>query len=289
MLKKFAEELKEARIKSGISLQQIHFKTRIDIKFLEAIENGDFDVLPEVYLRAIIREYINFIGLDEKVEMYKYDLAKSGKPIDEEQSRKLKEEKKESEHGRKKMVFTAAEDISPSVPEETSVKQSKLNPKFIFIFSILILIIVFVYLFLIKGSSSEIITERSPDIAIPESKQRYETNEILANKVNSNKRYFDSKDSLTLIIKTADTSWIGYKVDNKSNEQDFILYPNSQKRIRAARDFELTIGNSNSVELILNEKPLNFKGGYKEVKLVKVDSTGLFYLPSIKTETGKNE
>ena len=80
MLKKFAEDLREARIKSGISLQQIHFKTRIDIKFLEAIENGDFDILPEVYLRAIIREYVNFIGLDEKVEMYKYDLAKAGKP-----------------------------------------------------------------------------------------------------------------------------------------------------------------------------------------------------------------
>jgi hypothetical protein len=153
----------------------------------------------------------------------------------------------------------------------------------------LILIMVFVYLFLTKGSSSEIITERSPDTAIPESKQRYETNEIPANNAVPNKRFYDKKDSLTLIIKSADTSWIGYKLDNKSNEQDFILYPSSQKRIRAARDFELTIGNSNSVELILNGKPLNFKGGYKEVKLVKVDSAGLSYLSSIKTETGKNE
>ena len=289
MLKKFAEDLREARTKSGISLQQIHFKTRIDIKFLEAIENGDFDILPEVYLRAIIREYVNFIGLDEKVEMYKYDLAKAGKPINEEQSGKLKEEKKEADSGEKRMVFTGTEDISPSVPEDSGVKQSKVNPKLIFTFSIILLFIVFVYLFFIKGSSSEIITERPADTNISENKQRYETSENPINKVVPKERFYSNKDSLILLIKSADTSWIAYRIDNRSNQQDFILYPNTQRKIKAARDFELTIGNSNSIELILNEKPLNFKGGYKEVKFVKIDSTGLSYLSSFKTETGQNE
>jgi transcriptional regulator with XRE-family HTH domain len=289
MLKKFAEELKEARIKSGISLQQIHFKTRIDIKFLEAIENGDFDVLPEVYLRAIIREYVNFIGLDEKVEMYKYDLAKSGKQVDDEHSRKLKEEKNESETEKKKMVFSGTEDIPPSGAEDIVIKQSKVNPKLVVVFSILILIIVLIYLFFIKGTSSEIITERQSDVTISKSKQRFEANETQVNKKESGNRYYDNKDSLTLVIKSADTSWIGYKIDNKSNAQDFILYPNSQKRIRAARNFELTIGNSNSIKLILNETPLNFKGGYKEVKFVRIDSNGLSYISSNQTETGKNE
>lgn len=289
MLEKFAEELKEARIKSGISLQQIHFKSRIDIKFLEAIENGDFEILPEVYLRAVIREYANFIGLDEKAELYKYDLAKSGKSIEEEQSRKTKEERKESEPERKNVVFTGVEEASPSVPADSVAKQYKVDPKLIFIFSVVILLVIFIYLFFIKGSSNEIITERSPGTTISESKQRYEMNETPANKEVSNEHFYNNKDSLTLLIKSTDTSWIGYKVDNRSSGKDFILYPNSQKRIRAARDFKLTIGNSKSIELFLNEKPLNFKGGYKEVKLIKIDSTGLSNLLPIKTKTSENE
>jgi cytoskeletal protein RodZ len=289
MLKKFAEELKEARIKSGISLQQIHFKTRIDIKFLEAIENGDFEILPEVYLRAIIREYANFIGLNEKAELYKYDLAKSGKSIDEEQPNKIKEERKESEYDKKNVVITGVEETSRSAPADSTVMQYKVNPKYIFIFSVVLLLLIFIYLFFIKGSSNEIITERSPGTTLSESRQRYEISEKPISKGYSKEHFYNNKDSMTLLIKSIDTSWIGYKVDNRSSERDFILYPNNQKRIRAARDFELTIGNSKSIELYLNERPLNFEGGYKEVKLIKIDSTGLSYLSPIKSKTSENE
>jgi transcriptional regulator with XRE-family HTH domain len=289
MLKKFAEELKEARIKSGISLQQIHFKTRIDIKFLEAIENGDFEILPEVYLRAIIREYATFIGLDDKAELYKYNLAKAGKPVDEEQSHKMKEERKESDYDKKNVVFAGVEEPPHSAPDDSAAKQYKVGPKFIFIFSVVLLLVIFIYLFFIKGSSNEIITERPSNTTLPEGKQRYEINETPANKGFSKEHFYSNKDSLTLLIKSIDTSWIGYKVDNRPSGRDFILYPNGQKRIKAARNFELTIGNSKSIELFLNERPLNFEGGYKEVKLIKIDSTGLSYLSPIKSKTSENE
>ena len=41
-LKKFSEELKTHREKNDVSLQQIHGRTRIDIKFLKAMEEGKF-------------------------------------------------------------------------------------------------------------------------------------------------------------------------------------------------------------------------------------------------------
>jgi cytoskeletal protein RodZ len=289
MLKKFAEELKDARIKNGISLQQIHFKTRIDIKFLEAIESGDFEILPEVYLRAVIREYANFIGLDEKEELYKYDLAKSGKSVNEEPTQKIKEERIESDSERKNVVFTGVEETTSSGADNSTTKQYKVDPKYIFIFSVILLLMIFIYLFFIKGSSNEIITERSPVSTLSESKQRYEINKAPVSKELSEEHFSNSKDSLTLLIKSIDTSWVGYKVDNRSSGRDFILYPNGQKRIRAARDFELTIGNSKSIELFLNERPLNFEGGYGEVKFIKIDSTGLSYLSPTKSKTSENE
>ena len=62
MLNKFSEELKEARIKNGLTLQQIAAKTRIDLKFLENLENGNFAFLPELYIKAFIREYAKLVG-----------------------------------------------------------------------------------------------------------------------------------------------------------------------------------------------------------------------------------
>ena len=56
MFTKFAEELKEARTKSQLTLQHIASKTRIDLKFLEYMEKGNFNFLPDLYIKAFIKE-----------------------------------------------------------------------------------------------------------------------------------------------------------------------------------------------------------------------------------------
>ncbi len=63
MLKKFTEELKEQRERAGITLQNVAAKTRIDIKFLEALEDGNFNFLPDIYVKAFIKQYAKFVGL----------------------------------------------------------------------------------------------------------------------------------------------------------------------------------------------------------------------------------
>lgn len=74
MLNKFADELKSKREESGLTLQQLATKTRIDIKFLEAIEQGNFAFLPELYVKAFVKQFAKTIGLDENV------ILKSMKP-----------------------------------------------------------------------------------------------------------------------------------------------------------------------------------------------------------------
>ena len=58
----FYTELKELRNSKGISLEQIHERTKINIKYLRAIEAGDFDILPIPYLRLFLRAYSDEIG-----------------------------------------------------------------------------------------------------------------------------------------------------------------------------------------------------------------------------------
>ena len=58
----FYKELKDLRISKDISLEDLESKTKINIKYLNAIEQGDFDILPTPYLRLFIRAYAIEIG-----------------------------------------------------------------------------------------------------------------------------------------------------------------------------------------------------------------------------------
>ncbi|HLR15388.1 MAG TPA: RodZ domain-containing protein [Bacillota bacterium] len=66
--------LKEAREELDISLDTLQEQTKIQKRYLVAIENGDFHVLPGTfYSRAFIKEYAIAVGLDpnELLEEYK--------------------------------------------------------------------------------------------------------------------------------------------------------------------------------------------------------------------------
>ena len=67
------EQLRLAREERGIPLREISDETRISIRYLEAIESGDFKRLPGgIFNRSFVRAYARCIGYDEKkaVEAY---------------------------------------------------------------------------------------------------------------------------------------------------------------------------------------------------------------------------
>ena len=69
----FYKELKELRISKEISLEDLQSKTKINIKYLEAIELGNFEVLPTPYLRLFIRAYALEIGGDDERALEQLD------------------------------------------------------------------------------------------------------------------------------------------------------------------------------------------------------------------------
>ncbi len=60
----FFTELKELRKSKEISLDQIHQRTKINMRYLRAIEAGEFEILPIPYLRLFLRAYAKEIGGD---------------------------------------------------------------------------------------------------------------------------------------------------------------------------------------------------------------------------------
>ncbi|MCR4439373.1 MAG: DUF4115 domain-containing protein [bacterium] len=58
------DELKRARERKKASLADVAKKTKINPKYLQSIEEGEFGFLPEPYVRAFIRAYAQEVGLE---------------------------------------------------------------------------------------------------------------------------------------------------------------------------------------------------------------------------------
>lgn len=65
MVSDLGQKLKEARLAKGLSLNDIQELTKIRKRYLEAIEAGDYKVLPgSFYVRAFIKTYAETVGID---------------------------------------------------------------------------------------------------------------------------------------------------------------------------------------------------------------------------------
>lgn len=67
------EKLRSARETMGLSIADVEKTTKIQSRYLTAIENSDFDKLPgDFYVRAFIRQYAQVVGLDGKELLAEY-------------------------------------------------------------------------------------------------------------------------------------------------------------------------------------------------------------------------
>ncbi len=76
--------LREARIRRGLSIKDVEDRTKVRGKYLEALENDDFEVLPgPVYVKAFLRTYATFLKLDADalVAEYRSDLPLRARAI----------------------------------------------------------------------------------------------------------------------------------------------------------------------------------------------------------------
>src|SRR6185436_2837971 len=95
----FGANFKKAREAKGIPIDQIALETRISTRFLLAIENEDFHLLPGgIFNRGFVRTYAERIGLDpdQAVEEYtrltefrEVEVSRPGKTIPSRPSRHL--------------------------------------------------------------------------------------------------------------------------------------------------------------------------------------------------------
>lgn len=272
LLKKFAAELKICREDKQVSLNQIAAKTRIDLKYLSAIENGNFDVLPDLYIRAFIKEYAMNVDLNPEETIKKFDLARAGKTETPEEL-----EKESGSAGDKPRRATRSfkkqfesEDIEPYSPNE-EIKRT-LDPRILYAGIAVAVIIVIAGLYFVFFSSTTTIEKENlqsaqnntarTDIKKYEEPQTVQQNSVV------------SADSLQLQIIANDLVWFEVSSDESTPVQ--FLFKNTQSTtVKAKTKFTMNIGNAGGVKLILNGKTLEPLGRPGDVKNVQIDKDGV--------------
>jgi transcriptional regulator with XRE-family HTH domain len=289
MLDEFSKELKQAREKNGISLQQIAQKSRIDLKFIEALDRGDFGFLPELYVKAFIKQYARIVGLDENATITKYEAAKQGKTtreltLEPSEESVIKEHKSTKEKPRPKSnhhhsIKTFEDNVQKDIESEPANFIERLKTDKILLGSVIagiaVVLFVIIYFFFIKSNSNIVVAEKPYDEIRRENQQRY----LKENKPVVNDKLVEPVkiDSLTLVVQAVDSAWFHIRVDN-SEILDFVLFPYAKRTIKAATGFKMTIGNAGDTRLTLDNKNLELSGKKKEVKYVFVDKNGIKYL-----------
>ena len=74
----FFDALKSHRESQNIEISEICEFTKINQKYIQAIESGNFTVLPTVYMRLFLRAYAEFIGADSAKALEDFELLTTG-------------------------------------------------------------------------------------------------------------------------------------------------------------------------------------------------------------------
>jgi cytoskeleton protein RodZ len=79
----FGERLKRERELREVSLKEVTVATRIGTRFLEALENEDWNKLPGgVFNRGFVRSIARYLGLDEESLLAEYDNARGQETVE---------------------------------------------------------------------------------------------------------------------------------------------------------------------------------------------------------------
>jgi cytoskeleton protein RodZ len=237
-LEQFAEGLKQLRIERQISLLDISTETRINIKFLAAIENGQFHMLPQTYVRAFLREYSIMVGAkpEEILRQYNEIALSSPPPLSSSRSASLS-------------ASSTGSDPWGIIPRQM----------WFFIAGLAIIIIVIASWFAITSQPGQH-SPKTSEIPFEKVIQENEAAAVSQNPVQQPQVILQPKiDSLTLNMTTSDSVWINLLIDNTKSETR-LVGPHRKYSWTAKERFAVTMGNAGGATFQLNGKELGMLG-----------------------------
>lgn len=268
--KELGKWLKKIREQKGMTLEEINIETKIRIRYLDAIENGNFDIIPGgiVYIKGFLRNYAESIGLDPTPVIEKY------KDINKLMSEEVKIQEQEKEQievrprQEKQKLYSYVEIILD--------KLAKLDFKKLI--SIIAVILVLTIVFFISkqlnrpptsNDKPKVTIPKDTDKKIPQNKQNTDDNNAQKSENNkepdvkdvkiekaqdtNNKTVYDVYDtSLNLTLEVLeDCCWMSVKRDD-SVEFEGTVEAGEIKKWEASDNLTIKAGKPSAIRLTIN-------------------------------------
>jgi cytoskeletal protein RodZ len=260
MIENFGSYLKHERELRGFSLEEIATKTKISIHFLQALENNQFDDLPEkIFIKGYIRSFARIIGSDEHEMLNAFDDT-IDPPSSAETSGILTKTKKCLQE-KKILLWLGLVVVSLAgavwatnflsdkfrVSPKKAVSESDRRG--------------------VSGNSFKPIGESAKpkkvsslmDEALESKTKQDTTPSLFTQTVAGNESAPNTSEivgrPLTLTVKIQGDTWFNISVD-RSREEDFVLPRGVEKKFYGKESFGMNIGDRDRVELRLNGQPL---------------------------------
>ncbi|QNQ82575.1 helix-turn-helix domain-containing protein [Lactobacillus sp. PV037] len=147
------DKLKKARKDKGMSVEDVEKITKIQRRYLTAIENNEFDQLPgDFYVRAFIRQYADVVGLN-------------GKELLEDFQSEVPQAKPEE------YVENSIDNKSEEIKKTTNSKKGKWQgylPKIATVIGVLVIILIvyLVYAHFFSGSNQQSATDQQDNVTV---------------------------------------------------------------------------------------------------------------------------
>lgn len=265
------EQLRTAREAKGLSISDIEKATKIQGRYLEAIENNEFDKLPgDFYVRAFIRQYAQVVGLDGKelLSQYSGDIEEEL----EEHEKEVEAEKQEEEpvEAPTEQVYQPAPARQKQIAKEENYKEEKqdakwrkLVPKLALGCGIVLIVVIAALVFANnKKSSSNSAEKASSSVTITSSKKS-------SSKKSSSASSSSKKKTSTIKVQSLGNS--AFRVTGIKSSAPLVVRSSKQ-----ATYYYVSVNNA-----ITNQGTL--QSGEKHTETVKNGSTLIVYLG---TDTG---
>ncbi len=248
--KNIFEKLKEHRLKMGLSLEDVAEKSRIQIKFLESLENGDLLKIPEVYDKLFFRSYLKAIEIDENEYFEQFIEYRRAIRIDK---------------------TTSIIEVNPALKELNKKIFSHRNLFVVLPFSLIVIVVV---LLLINtemvGTSSD---GKVQEINIVNIVNRMEAQEKA--KQDSIKLQEELSTGLNMNVGALKKTWFRIVTD-KTDTSEYLLNQNQKVDLKADSTFEFLIGRADGLRISLNGKILEMAGTDSSVvRYMLIDSSGI--------------
>ena len=271
----FYEKYKKLRQDQKIELVDIENRTKINIKYLKAIETGDFDLVHEPYIRLFLRAYINEIGADPDValsELSEFVLKKEGHEskeaeIADSDKSTPKEEPKEIPPPPVKKF----KDISSETKQKKFNSRKTISPNLIKgILFIVAWVVIIIVIRNITLSDENEPTDIQTNNLIENVTNYINFEQLQADFLEVSSQQTAIDQSLPLIVKIVTTKTLGIvSIKDSTNVTSTPLTSGDQKTFSFDKSLDISLPHSDGVAVFINgEKIQDIRSQQTPVQLI---------------------